>query len=453
MELPSYFTKYLKKIQPTRSSRERAAQLHSTLRSRLLEADDDVFKAWYENSFLYGSYARNTAINPIKDVDVCLVLNIDIAEYTPQQVIGRLKRVLEALGYEDKTAYQRRSIRIDMSGTTMDAVPVVPIQDVDDILNIPDRVLKSWIDTHPKAHIEAARKTNKESGGRYIPLVKIVKAWYRYQAKEKREIDRPKPKGFMLEVLVAKYQDSDAPTYAEAFVSFLENFMADCGSQLRQGLFPDIPDPGIAGESIKATFEPYEAQLFAEIVDESLATAKQAIAAETRGESATLWRKVFGDRFPDAPTAAKGIRSIEEVVEDPEDIVDPVTESEISDIDLPDIPTPTEKITLKAELAIDEKRKIYQQYPSASRAIPKHISVKFTVSNIQIEPPYHIRWTVENHGKEARQADQMSHMVTKTWVEPTHWESTLYRGSHYLTCEIIKNGVVVARTKHVVNIK
>ena len=55
MELPSYFQKYLREIQPTKANRERAIQLHKTLRKRLDNADDEVFSSWFSGSFLYGS--------------------------------------------------------------------------------------------------------------------------------------------------------------------------------------------------------------------------------------------------------------------------------------------------------------------------------------------------------------------------------------------------------------
>ncbi len=452
MELPSYFAKYLREIQPSRASRERASQLHTTLRTRLDSTGDETFDEWFSNSFLYGSYIRNTAIHPIKDVDVCLSLDLVTEDYTPETVIRRLKKVLEDLGYEDKTAYQHRSIRIDMSGTTMDAVPVVPIEGEDKALHIPDRKLKEWVLTHPKAHMEAATRINKECGGRYIPLVKIVKAWYRYQAKEKREIERPKPKGFTLEVLVANHQDPDAPTYAEAFVNFLQNLINACGTSLKLGIFPQVPDPGLPGECLKVTFEPDEAKLFAEIVEESLALAKKAIAAETYGESATLWRKVFGNRFPDAPATEKSMR-VGEMVEDEEDIFDPLIEAEISEIELPPLPEPTGKLKMKAALAHTRQGHLYQQYPSASRAVAKGIWVRFSVADTTVTPPYNIKWTVENHGKEAREASDLGHWRMTSWQESYQWEHTKFRGSHHMICEIIKSGVVLARAKHTVNIK
>lgn len=452
MELPSYFTKYLREIQPSRASRERASQLHATLRKRLENTDDETFDAWFSDSFLYGSYSRNTAIHPIKDVDVCLVLDMLIDDNTPETVVRRLKKVLEDLGYDDKTAYQRRSIRIDMSGTTMDAVPIVPVDGQDGALHIPDRKLKEWVLTHPKAHMEAATRLNKECGGRYIPLVKIVKAWYRYQAKEKRGVERPKPKGFTLEVLVADYQDPDAPTYAEAFVGFLRNLLGACGAQLKLGTFPPVPDPGLPGEYLRLTFTPDEAMLFAEIVEESLLLAEEALAAETYGESADLWREVFGSRFPSAPASAKSM-GIDDVVEDEENLFDPLVEAEISELVLPLIPEPTRKLKMRAGLAHQSQGHIYQQYPSGSRAVPKGVWIRFSVAETTITPPYNIKWTVENHGKEAREASDMGHWRMTDWQKPYQWEHTKYRGSHHMICEIIKSGVVVARARHTVNIK
>lgn len=453
MEIPSYFAKYLQKIQPSRASRERAIQLHTTLRNRLKNSEDAIFASWYSDSFLYGSYIRNTAIHPIKDVDVCLLLTLEIEDYTPEQVVRRLKKVLEDLGYRAKTAYQRRSIRIDMSQTTLDVVPVVAIESESEVLHIPDRVLKDWIYTHPKAHINAATRINKECGERYIPFVKIVKAWYRYQAKEKRNIERPKPKGFTLETLVANYQDPDAPTYAEAFINFLQNLLDSCGSEFKCGIFPKVPDPGLPNEYLKVTFEPDEVLLFAEIIEESLSLAKQALLAETYGESATLWREIFGSCFPDAPAASKSLRANNVTENEEESVFNPLIETEISEVDLPDLPEPTRKLKLKAELSQSCRGKIYQQYPSESRALVKGTWIRFSVASTTVSPPYDIKWTVENHGKEAYEANDLGHWGITDWHEPYNWEHTLYRGSHYMICEIIKSGIVVARTKHRVNIR
>src|SRR5258708_6138569 len=82
--------------------------------------------------------------------DVCVLLDININKHKPEAVVQRLRRVLERNEYEAKTALQRRSVRIDMSGTTLDVVPVVSQGGEDQPLWIPDRPLENWVVTHPK---------------------------------------------------------------------------------------------------------------------------------------------------------------------------------------------------------------------------------------------------------------------------------------------------------------
>ncbi len=171
MEIPSYFRRYLQNIQPSRSSRERAIQLHTTLTDRL--GKNKSFQDWYGGTFLYGSYKRNTAIQPIKDVDICVLLKINPNAHQPKDVINQLRKMLENNGYEAKTALQRRSVRIDMSQTTLDIVPVVAINGENQPLRIPDRKLEEWVDTHPKGHLITATALNKDSNMRYCHVM-----WY-----------------------------------------------------------------------------------------------------------------------------------------------------------------------------------------------------------------------------------------------------------------------------------
>ena len=68
MNLPSYFKEFLAEIEPSPSYKEDQQAGHKTLRKRL--ATDEDFKLIHVNTFLQGSYKRNTAIHPGKDVDI-----------------------------------------------------------------------------------------------------------------------------------------------------------------------------------------------------------------------------------------------------------------------------------------------------------------------------------------------------------------------------------------------
>jgi hypothetical protein len=441
MEIPSYFRRYLTAIQPTRSSRERAVQLHQTLTKRLSE--DKPFQDWYDGTFLYGSYRRNTAVQPIKDVDICVLLRIDRSDHKPEAVVRRLRTVLDRNGYEDKTALQRRSVRIDMSGTTLDVVPVVADGDDDEPLWIPDRPLKEWVKTHPKGHIAEATRLNKEGNKRYIPFVKIVKAWYRYQL---RGVERPKPKGFTLEALVAHYQDADAPSYAEAFVTFLTNLDADCGDELARGIFPPVPDPGLTGEVVKASFAPDEAKRFGEVVKASLKDAKAALAMEGITAGAAAWNGIFGPKFPTVP-ATTTERAAQEAVDRDEE--DGALDEEVAEMELP----PTShlgQLKIQAHLSTNPNGLFRERYPGDGRPLPKNMWLRFSIVRTDIVQPYVICWIVTNHGREAEAAGQLTHT---TVGGQTCVEHTAYRGSHTMTCELRRDGVLLAQAKHVVNIR
>lgn len=445
MEVPSYFRRYLRAIQPTRANRTRAVQLHNTLRDRL--GSDSHFEDWFAGTFLYGSYRRNTAVQPIKDVDICVLLDIEPDDHTPEVVVARLRRVLERNGYQDKTALQRRSIRVEMSGMTLDVVPVVQIAGPEEPLLIPDRPLAQWVPTHPKGHLSVVTALNKENGGRFIPFVKIIKAWYRYQAHELRNVERPKPKGFTLEALVAKYQDPDAPSYAEAFVTFLDNLWRDAGHQLQKGVFPDLADPGMPGKTLKLTFDPEEVKLFTKIVIESLTLGRSALGVASYKESAALWGAVLGPKFP----RAERIVPEDEVKRAAEtDEFDEALDEEVGGIDLPQVQQ-LGTLKIKAQVARTKGGEITQGYPSDSRALPKGMWLRFSIVKTSVLKPHSVRWIVNNHGREAREAGDLGHVSDGD--SEVQWEHTKYRGSHTMTCEIHRNGLVFARAKHVVNIK
>ena len=85
MELPTYFTKFLKEIRPTEKQREKCQTGHQTLRYRLDE--DTNLKPILVSTFLQGSYRRATAVRPKGEAK----LDVDIIAVT------RLNRRMTAL--------------------------------------------------------------------------------------------------------------------------------------------------------------------------------------------------------------------------------------------------------------------------------------------------------------------------------------------------------------------
>jgi predicted nucleotidyltransferase len=317
MKLPSYFKDFLTEIEPSPSYKEDQQTGHKTLRRRL--ATDDDFKLIHVNTFLQGSYKRNTAIHPGKDVDIVVVTSIDPDRTTPGDANAKLEKCLRK--YYDKVERQNRSFGVTLSYVTMDVVLATSrnmqkiaklaesfrtsteLEDVkawvDHPLMIPDRDLGRWVETDPKRQLAWTTDLNAQCGGYFVPLVKMFKWW------RKETYEKPKyPKGYVLERLAGECVDRTKRDHAEGFVQLLENLSASYRGYAAAGLVPHLADPGVPTHNVAHRLSAADFSAFIGKVDAALPTARAALAETDTQRSADLWRKLFGQKFP-AASAAK----------------------------------------------------------------------------------------------------------------------------------------------------
>ena len=71
-----------------------------------------------------------------------------------------------------------------------------------------------------------------------------------------------------------------------------------------------------------------------------------------------------------------------------------------------------------------------------------------------MQSPYRVFWKVRNGGEEANKVSGglRGEITEGTSSSGTHQktETTLYRGSHYVECYVVKDGVVVAKDRQTV---
>jgi hypothetical protein len=88
---------------------------------------------------------------------------------------------------------------------------------------------------------------------------------------------------------------------------------------------------------------------------------------------------------------------------------------------------------------------IMPNIPNGKLKIHKKLWLKFTLTT-NIQPPFDIKWVVENDGDEAKAVPDLGHeswdynCISQTNI---HWEPTAYKGIHKLNAEVYKNGVKV----------
>ena len=111
-----------------------------------------------------------------------------------------------------------------------------------------------------------------------------------------------------------------------------------------------------------------------------------------------------------------------------------------------------ESLRLDVGVAKEKGGAIVRSHESGG-SIVKGWHLHFSIAETSAPRPYSIRWTVKNYGPEAEEADDLGPRIDSD--DPNahvQWEHTGYAGHHTMTCELHRNGVVLARTQHVVNV-
>lgn len=152
------FESFLKDINPSKSTIDEASRLHRNLRDHLKASE--TYGAICKDTYLSGSYAKQTFIRPKKDSDSC---DIDIIVETnhsindsPFCVLLELEDAIRERECYKNVRVQTHSIGIDMANFHLDVVPLV--KDEDGLLYIgskTDGVTQSSIDNPASGRLSA----------------------------------------------------------------------------------------------------------------------------------------------------------------------------------------------------------------------------------------------------------------------------------------------------------
>jgi predicted nucleotidyltransferase len=294
MTTQQQFIDMLADIEPSPSTVAACSSAHKTLRTALAEHEE--FGDVHVETFLSGSYKRDTAIRPTiadgvlqrPDVDIIAVTDHTVDD-EPQVVLDAVHKALVDAGYKNLTV-NRRSINVKLVTVDMDVVPV--IENGDSYL-IPDIHLENWVETNPPAHTQWTVDVNADAGGRFKPLVKLFKWWRRVHM-----ADLKRPKGFILECLVAEHMNYSETNYETLFISLLETIRDAYSAYASLGLVPFLEDPGVPGNNVFSAVTAEEFKTFIGKIEAHAALARKAKNETDADEALKLWRQVLGSRFP-----------------------------------------------------------------------------------------------------------------------------------------------------------
>lgn len=346
--IPSYFNDFLSNIRLTNRQREDCATGYANLRDRL--AADEELSPIIVGMFLQGSYKRSTAIRPSSDaaksdVDVVVVTTMDRTQWTARKALDRFHPFLKK-HYDGKFVPQGRSWGIKLSYVELDLVPTsAPSEAVKELVKsaslstnigiaeaknwylgtnwdpnrsdaltalavkeagekwkkeplwIPDREAEQWDETHPLAQLAATAEKNSACNGHFVNIVKALKWW--------RTSQQPKPKypkSYPLEHLLWLNCPNAITSVAEGVVMALEAIRNNYRAHAAVYQTPFIPDHGVPAHNVLARVSGIDFAAFHSLVNDAAGQARRAFDEPDKRKSASLWRDLFGNKFPEPPS-------------------------------------------------------------------------------------------------------------------------------------------------------
>lgn len=285
------FEKFRQRLELSETEEKDAIRRRNDV-SKCISAAFDI-----EREFLTGSYARHTKTKPLKDVDIFFCLGKNDKHWRtkpPEKVLQAFKSALSKEFGDDAVESGRRCVTIDFEkrnptadeeGKVLsnDAVPAI---EIDGCYEIPDSMLGKWIKTDPEVHSEKATAKNKALGGKWVPLVKMLKRW-------NRSANKPISPSFLIEVMALDLCDPPFTNYSSEVRRFFAAAL--------DGIMQDWPDPAGYGPPVSDQMTPQKRQEAVRALRSAEVKATQAVNLEKQGkngEALTLWREIMGKYFP-----------------------------------------------------------------------------------------------------------------------------------------------------------
>lgn len=244
-----------------------------------------------DRDILSGSYARRTAIRPLHDVDLFIILNEKIhAGLRGPDPSPCLVAVRDALarGYPNKQAarLQGRSVNIEFSGSGIGYDIVPAFANGPGAYRIPDRDRENWILTNPEVHRQTLVTANQRAGGKLVPLIKLAKH-------VNTGLGRPL-RSFHLEVMSYEAFSGPPPSYPEG-LAFLLTYLAD-------RVLQTCRDPAGLGPNIDNGMDQPKRTRAREALRGAAGRAGDAIQHSVAGrlsEAHKCWRGLLGGIYPE----------------------------------------------------------------------------------------------------------------------------------------------------------
>jgi hypothetical protein len=397
-----------------------------------------------------GSWAHRTIIKPARegsefDADILLLLD-EQPEWDPKDYIANLYSAFRSSGtYISLASRQTRCVTIDYAGDFhIDVVPYIERNGYHYITNRNTPAgIGSFEPSDPEGLTQWIEEKQRLTKGTFVKAVRLVKYLRYYKTTFSC-------KSIILTTLLGSTVDeveaaSNPDIYADvpsALVTLLEK-LAD----YLPTYTPAVYDPAGTGDNFTERYgDKWNYTNFRKQIKAYASLSREAIDEADRSSSIALWQQMFGDNFK--PGQLKAVKSLVPLSAS-------VSWRGESFIDMPPynftiLPHPSYKVRIDGECVgfrsgqVSLKRGFRRFKLSGSgNRVPKNRSLLFTATT-NVPAPHEIFWKVRNGGEEANKAGQLRGEISPDGGSSAKTETTLYKGSHYVDCYVVKDGIVVA---------
>jgi len=256
-----------------------------------------------------------------------------------------------------------------------------------------------------------------------------------------------KPISMIITTLAARAYRGEADV-----VSSLRGILARIDDHITTGVLEKregewwVPNPVNPGENFADRWNQRGSHR-AEAFFEWMSWVRQDLALAEEQDSATKQRSVLAEAFGVTESTLGTTRKTGALVTVPKENVPALASS--SHCQAPQWPVRKERRVNVAASVRRSRNASRSLWPLSTRPVPKNYWLRFQASTNTPEP-YEVHWQVVNTGSEAADAGSAQlrggFEAGEGSCGSVRWESTAYRGTHWVEAFVVKDGVCVARS-------
>jgi hypothetical protein len=407
-----------------------------------------------------GSWAHKTIIKPRtnREFDADLVMFVNrFEEWSPKDYVNNLYAIFRNSDrYKEKASRGTRCIALDYAGDFhLDVVPCIVDNFYGKTFRVCNRNEDSFETTAPEAYSTWLSERNRWTGRNMLQhSIRLLK--YLRDIKITFSV-----KSILLTTLIGNCVSSVDQSFQEHFFCDLPTSLKTLISRLDDYLqansyMPVVRNPVLTSETFNRHWDQEKYENFRECIHRYREWIDDAYEENERSESIRKWRRVFGDEFAkgEVDTVATFSESSSLIkATGYRDIVNAVLVRGASFLDSfisPKLPH-VEKLpwTIRQRFSVFVAATEYlERFDSqgvrtlqSGQIVEKDRWIRFEARNangiLYASPDFEVKWQIVNTDSEAAQANQLRGGFDKSSDPGVRWESTSYRGAHWVEAFVI----------------